>query len=151
MSAVWKSAGGTLPPGAQNEQQAADWVRHMFSDVAPRYDLLNHVLSFNIDRSWRKKLLRAVKPVLQQREAPVLDLCCGTGDVLLELQRHAMMPILGTDFCHPMLVAAQRKIRSRAFFSPLFGGDGLNLPLRDESLDLITISFGFRNFANYQS
>jgi demethylmenaquinone methyltransferase/2-methoxy-6-polyprenyl-1,4-benzoquinol methylase len=117
----------------------------MFAHVAPKYDFLNHLLSFNIDRSWRKGLTNALMPVLQRPTARVLDLCCGTGDVLLDLQRHAATRIYGADFCHPMLVAAQAKSRS----SPLFEADALRLPLADESLDAITIAFGFRNLANY--
>ena len=101
---------GTTPPGSSNEEQAASWVREMFATVAPRYDLLNHVLSFNIDKGWRKRLLEAVRPALQTPGAAVLDLCCGTGDVLLELQRHVAGNVLGADFCHPMLVEASRKI-----------------------------------------
>lgn len=142
---------GTTPPGAADEKEAAAWVRNMFSGVAPRYDLLNHVLSLNIDRSWRKRLLTRVRPVLGRSNASILDLCCGTGDVLLELQQTASSPIFGADFCHPMLVEAQRKIASRGFRSPLFEGDALRLPLRECSLDLITIAFGFRNLANYKA
>jgi demethylmenaquinone methyltransferase/2-methoxy-6-polyprenyl-1,4-benzoquinol methylase len=143
-------ASGTSPHGAANEKQAAAWVREMFSGVAPRYDFLNHVLSFNIDRAWRRRLLQRVKPVLNRGDAAILDLCCGTGDVLLELQQGTAATVLGADFCHPMLVAAQRKIAGHGFRSPLFEGDALQLPLRDRSLDLITIAFGFRNLANYQ-
>jgi demethylmenaquinone methyltransferase/2-methoxy-6-polyprenyl-1,4-benzoquinol methylase len=123
----------------------------MFSGVAPRYDLLNHVLSFNIDRGWRKRLLAQVKPVLQRDGAAILDLCCGTGDVLLELQQGTPAVVFGADFCHPMLAAAQKKITGRGFRSPLFEGDALQLPLCDRSLDLITIAFGFRNLANYRA
>ena len=121
----------------------------MFSGVAPRYDLLNHVLSFNIDRGWRKRLLARVSPILDRSDAAILDLCCGTGDVLLELQQRTASLILGADFCHPMLVGAQKKIAGRGFRSPLFEGDALQLPLRERSLDLVTIAFGFRNLANY--
>lgn len=123
----------------------------MFAAVAPRYDLLNHLLSFNIDKGWRKRLLERVRPVLASPDAVILDLCCGTGDVLLEMQQHAASNVLGADFCHPMLVRASEKIAARQFCSSLFEGDGLGLPLRRDSLDLITIAFGFRNFANYQT
>jgi demethylmenaquinone methyltransferase / 2-methoxy-6-polyprenyl-1,4-benzoquinol methylase len=145
------SSGGATPPGITDEKQAATWVREMFSGVAARYDLLNHLLSFNIDRGWRQRLLSRVKPILDRKEAAILDLCCGTGDVLLELQRTAAAPVYGADFCHPMLVAARQKIASRGLRSPLFEGDALQLPLRDCSLDLITIAFGFRNLANYRA
>lgn len=144
-------AAGTTPPGAPGEQQAAEWVRRMFSQIAPRYDLLNHLLSFNIDRGWRRALLRRVSPVLVRREARVLDLCCGTGDVLLDLQKAAASQVLGADFCHPMLVTAAAKMRARQFTPALFEADALALPLRDNSLDAITIAFGFRNLANYRA
>jgi demethylmenaquinone methyltransferase / 2-methoxy-6-polyprenyl-1,4-benzoquinol methylase len=140
---------GTTPPGTTDEKQAASWVRDMFGRVAPRYDLLNHLLSFNIDRGWRKRLLERVRPVLQRRQPAVLDLCCGTGDVLLDLQEETPTPVIGADFCHPMLIEARRKIASRKFRSQVLEGDALHLPLRSSSFDLITISFGFRNLTSY--
>lgn len=142
------TAAGTTPPGTRNEEEAARWVQRMFADVAPRYDLLNHVLSFNIDRSWRRALKRALQPVLERKEAKILDLCCGTGDVLIDLQQGSATSILGADFCHPMLVAAHRKTSGRA---PLFEADAMQLPLADASLDAISIAFGFRNLANYEA
>jgi demethylmenaquinone methyltransferase / 2-methoxy-6-polyprenyl-1,4-benzoquinol methylase len=142
---------GTKPLGTTSEQEASLWVRSMFEGVAPKYDFLNHVLSFNVDRMWRKRLLRAVRPILANPAAQVLDLCCGTGDVLLELQQAMEKAVLGADFCHPMLVTAREKIGRRSFPSALFEGDALRLPLRDESLDLLTIAFGFRNLANYDA
>jgi demethylmenaquinone methyltransferase/2-methoxy-6-polyprenyl-1,4-benzoquinol methylase len=145
------AASGTKPPGAKDESQAAHWVQTMFEDVAPRYDFLNHLLSFNIDRSWRTRLLKRVAPILERPGARVLDLCCGTGDVLLELQAASSNTILGGDFCHPMLVSARRKIADRHFSSVVFEGDALSLPVKDASLDLITIAFGFRNLANYRA
>jgi demethylmenaquinone methyltransferase / 2-methoxy-6-polyprenyl-1,4-benzoquinol methylase len=142
-------ARGTTPPGTGNEEQAAAWVRQMFSAVAPKYDLLNHLLSFNVDRGWRRRLLERVAPVLTKPGAVALDLCCGTGDVLLELQHTTDTRVFGSDFCHPMLLEAERKIVKAGFASLLFESDALNMPLRAESVDLITIAFGFRNLANY--
>jgi demethylmenaquinone methyltransferase/2-methoxy-6-polyprenyl-1,4-benzoquinol methylase len=121
----------------------------MFAGVAPRYDLLNHLLTFNIDRGWRKLLISRVRPILERPHARILDLCCGTGDVLIELQRAAANPILGGDFCHPMLIAAREKIRAHGYSSELFEGDAMQMPFRADSLDLVTIAFGFRNFVNY--
>lgn len=143
------TAPGTRPPGADTEAQAAAWVRQMFANVAPRYDLLNHLLSFNIDRGWRRRLLERVRPVLSRPEANALDLCCGTGDVLLEMRQAEPASIFGADFCHPMLVEAGRKIAAYGFAPQLFESDALQMPLRSESIDLITIAFGFRNLANY--
>jgi demethylmenaquinone methyltransferase/2-methoxy-6-polyprenyl-1,4-benzoquinol methylase len=140
---------GTTPQGARSEQEAAHWVRDMFGRVAHRYDLANHLLSFNIDRYWRAHTARRVRDVLARPHARVLDLCCGTGDLLraLERLRPGGAAVMGADFCHPMLLAAQRKLAGL----PLFEADALRLPLRDGSLDLIATAFGFRNFANYRA
>jgi demethylmenaquinone methyltransferase/2-methoxy-6-polyprenyl-1,4-benzoquinol methylase len=141
---------GSTPQGARNEQEAAHWVRGMFGRVAHRYDLANHLLSFNIDRYWRAHTVRRTRDVLDRPGARVLDICCGTGDLVLALAKHGR-PVLGSDFCHPMLVAANTKIARRRAPAVLFESDALALPLRDASLDLITVAFGFRNLANYHS
>jgi len=140
---------GTTPDGAHTEQEAAAWVRGMFGRVAPRYDLANHLLSFQIDRYWRWRTVRRVSHILQRPASRVLDICCGTGDLALALERARCAPVLGSDFCHPMLVAAEAKFRERHARSALFESDALRLPLRDASLDLLTVAFGFRNLANY--
>lgn len=142
---------GTTPRGVTGEQASARWVRDMFGRVAGRYDLLNHLLSFNLDKRWRKRTVDRVAAVLARPDARVLDLCCGTADVLLALEKRRGAAVLGSDFCHPMLVEARRKIAAARFASPLFEADALALPLRDASLDLITIAFGFRNLANYEN
>jgi demethylmenaquinone methyltransferase / 2-methoxy-6-polyprenyl-1,4-benzoquinol methylase len=153
---------GTTPRGAAGEQAASRWVRDMFGRVAGRYDLLNHLLSFNLDKRWRARAVERVAPVLDRPDARVLDLCCGTGDVLLALERRGPARVFGSDFCHPMLVEARRKIEARrqgdagSAASPkfeasmLFEADALALPLADASLDLVTMAFGFRNLANYE-
>jgi demethylmenaquinone methyltransferase/2-methoxy-6-polyprenyl-1,4-benzoquinol methylase len=129
------------------EEEAARWVRGMFASVARRYDLLNHLLSFNIDRSWRRRTVERVRPILSAAGARVLDLCCGTGDLLLALEAESGSPAWGCDFCYPMLLIARRK-------SPkciVFEADALRLPLPDASIDLVTAAFGFRNLANYET
>lgn len=141
---------GTTPEGARSEQEAATWVRGMFGRVAHRYDLANHLLSFNIDKLWRARTVRRVRPVLERPGARVLDICCGTGDLVMALQRVCPRPVLGSDFCHPMLVAAREKVARQHAPSLLFESDALRLPVRDASLDLITVAFGFRNLANYE-
>jgi len=140
---------GTTPAGARDEREAALWVRDMFGRVAHRYDLANHLLSFNIDRYWRAKTVKRVRPVLVRPEARVLDICCGTGDLALALERARGGAVLGTDFCHPMLRSARRKAAERRARLAVFEADALHLPLRDGSLDLLTVAFGFRNLANY--
>jgi demethylmenaquinone methyltransferase/2-methoxy-6-polyprenyl-1,4-benzoquinol methylase len=138
---------GSTPPGAHSEQEAAAWVREMFGRVAPRYDLANHLLSFNIDRYWRAHTVARLRDVLARPAARVLDICCGTGDLVRALQRGGGATVMGSDFCHPMLVAAQAKVGG----GMLFEADALHLPLADASLDLITVAFGFRNLANYDA
>ena len=143
-------ATGTTPKGIAGEEAASRWVRGMFGRVAARYDLLNHLLSFNLDRSWRARTVERVADVLARPGAQVLDLCCGTGDVLLSLEeRQGGAKIFGSDFCHPMLIEAQRKIAAHQGRSPLFEADAMILPLASDSLDLITVAFGFRNLSNY--
>jgi demethylmenaquinone methyltransferase/2-methoxy-6-polyprenyl-1,4-benzoquinol methylase len=143
---------GTTPPGARDEREAALWVRDMFGRVAHRYDLANHLLSFNIDRLWRAHTARRVRRILERPDARVLDICCGTGDLVLALAGGAgasACHFFASDFCHPMLTAARAKIESRRVRAPLFEADALHLPVADASLDLITAAFGFRNLANY--
>lgn len=142
---------GTTPAGARTEQDAAQWVRAMFGRLARRYDLANHILSFNIDRHWRRHTVRRVGEVLRRPGAIVLDICCGTGDLVLALERERGGAVWGSDFCHPMLVAAREKIAGRNGRSTLFEADALALPLGDASVDLITVAFGFRNLANYEA
>ena len=134
----------------QGTTPSAQWVREMFGRITPRYDLLNHLLSFNIDRLWRAHTVKRVQSVLLRPDARVLDLCCGTGDLMLALETRRHAPVLGSDFCHPMLLAAASKVQHRRLHSKLFEADALSLPLRDRSLDLITIAFGFRNLADYR-
>jgi demethylmenaquinone methyltransferase/2-methoxy-6-polyprenyl-1,4-benzoquinol methylase len=139
---------GATPQGARSEQEAAQWVRAMFGRVAHRYDLANHLLSFNIDRYWRAHTVARVREVLARPEARVLDICCGTGDLVRALQQaRPAVAVLGSDFCHPMLIAARSKVGG----GKLFEADALSLPLPDASLDLITVAFGFRNLANYEA
>jgi len=137
---------GTTPARAETEQQASAWVRGMFGRIAPHYDLLNHLLSMNIDRWWRARTVSRVSQILKRPGARVLDVCCGTGDLTLALQsRGGSIEVYGSDFSHPMLMAARRKCRSA-----LFEADALQLPTRDASFDLVTIAFGFRNLTNYR-
>ena len=138
---------GTTPRGAQTEEQASAYVRRMFGEVAPKYDTLNHLLSFQVDRYWRSRTVRSVRHILDRSDALVLDICCGTGDLTLALRSSARARVLGSDFCHPMLISAMQKGNARA---PFFEADALRLPVPDNSLDLITVAFGFRNLANYE-
>lgn len=124
-------------------------MRSMFGRVAHRYDLANHLLSANIDKHWRSRTVRKVRDVLMRPGARVMDLACGTGDLLIALEREAGRSLIGSDFCHPMLRGARAKLQRAALRSSLVEADALCLPVRDASVDLITIAFGFRNLANY--
>ncbi|MBL8236176.1 MAG: ubiquinone/menaquinone biosynthesis methyltransferase [Bryobacterales bacterium] len=136
---------GTTPPGAATEEQAARYVRGMFGQVAHRYDLLNHVLSFQIDKYWRRRTVARVQHILDRADARVIDLACGTGDLTLALTRAGRARVVGSDFCHPMLIGAAAK-NARL----LFEADALSLPVASTSVDLVTCAFGFRNFVNYR-
>ncbi len=139
---------GTTPAGVRpgDEAAAARYVREMFARVAPRYDLLNHLLSFQIDRQWRRFTVARLADRLGREGVRVLDLCCGTGDLLAALQRAHGRPVWGADFCHPMLLAAASKLGPGA---RLIEADALALPLPDAAFDVVTIAFGLRNLSNY--
>ncbi|MFY9853382.1 MAG: class I SAM-dependent methyltransferase, partial [Terracidiphilus sp.] len=79
---------GAKPQGATDEASAAQAVREMFDSIAPRYDLLNHVLSANVDRLWWWRAARQFRAVLANPDAAVLDICCGTGDMTMALLKH---------------------------------------------------------------
>lgn len=144
-------ARGTTPSGAANEDQAARWVRSMFGRIAPRYDRLNHLLSFHIDRYWRSRTVRILARAFSSAGSPrVIDLCCGTGDLTIALRGRCGPNVVGSDFCHPMLVAAASKLSTRGFAPTLFEADALQLPLPDRSFDLVTVAFGFRNLVDYR-
>lgn len=146
------SAKGTRPAGARTEEEASRSVREMFTKIAPRYDLLNHLLSLQLDRMWRRRTAQRLAAILARPGATVLDLCCGTGDLALALARAGRARVIGTDFAHPMVVRAREKSagESRAPFA-YFEADALRLPFADASFDLVTSAFGFRNLANYEA
>jgi demethylmenaquinone methyltransferase / 2-methoxy-6-polyprenyl-1,4-benzoquinol methylase len=141
---------GTTVGAGVDEQATASAVRTMFAAVAPRYDLLNHLLSVGFDIRWRRATVRALEPVLSQPSSVVVDLCCGTGDLALALRRASSGRVMGTDFCHPMLQRALQKSVHLTQSTIFLEADTLRLPFRDASLDALTIAFGFRNLANYR-
>jgi demethylmenaquinone methyltransferase/2-methoxy-6-polyprenyl-1,4-benzoquinol methylase len=143
---------GTRPEGATNEADASRKVREMFTQIAPRYDLLNHLLSLELDRVWRARTARKLRPVLSRPDAVVLDLCCGTGDLAFALRKKGKARIIGADFAHTMLVRANAKSTAEAGGAISFlESDALQLPFANESFDLVTAAFGFRNLANYEA
>jgi demethylmenaquinone methyltransferase / 2-methoxy-6-polyprenyl-1,4-benzoquinol methylase len=142
---------GARPAGVRDEEQAGRNVREMFSSIAPRYDLLNHLLSMNVDRLWWRRTARVFRHILVRPEARVLDLCCGTGDMAfaLQKQRGGRSGIWGVDFSHPMLLRATRKSQDKPM--RWIEADALRLPFSDNSFELATSAFGFRNLANYDA
>jgi len=145
-------ATGASPAGVSDPQAASRAVREMFTSIAPRYDLLNHVLSCNVDRLWWRRAARAFAHILSRSNARVLDLCCGTGDMafaLLGRSGNSNPAILGADFSHAMLVRASAK--STGMKLQWVEADALQLPFGDCSFDLVTSAFGFRNLADYDA
>jgi demethylmenaquinone methyltransferase/2-methoxy-6-polyprenyl-1,4-benzoquinol methylase len=147
---------GAKPIGAQDEASAAHAVQAMFNSIAPRYDLLNHVLSANVDRIWWARAARRFHTILSNPDAEILDICCGTGDMTLALLKHrptGSRPILAADFARAMLDRATEKFAARDPRKPTattLEADALHLPLQSGSLDLVVSAFGFRNLANYE-
>ena len=139
---------GARTSEAQDEQAAARAVREMFSAIAPRYDLLNHVLSLNTDRYWWWRAARNFRHILRRPGAAALDLCCGTGDMTFALYRESVagVKIVGADFS-----PARKRARHKGAGTPLewVEADALKLPFAAGSFDLVVSAFGFRNLANY--
>jgi demethylmenaquinone methyltransferase/2-methoxy-6-polyprenyl-1,4-benzoquinol methylase len=121
----------------------------MFARIAGRYDLLNHLLSGNVDKGWRRLVARTLQPSLAEG-ARVLDVACGTGELSLVLARAGAARVVGLDFCRPMLEIARRKAVGGSHRLPFVEGDALRLPFADESFDVVTIAFGLRNLAGVE-
>ncbi|MGE3163316.1 MAG: bifunctional demethylmenaquinone methyltransferase/2-methoxy-6-polyprenyl-1,4-benzoquinol methylase UbiE [Planctomycetota bacterium] len=123
-------------------------IRTLFDGIAPRYDLLNHLLSFNLDHRWRRQAIDVLRP---RAGGHYLDVCCGTGDMAFELERRVGggAHVVATDFSVPMLEGSVQKCRDRAGTSPTFlAGDTLRLPFADGTFDGVTVAFGIRNVEN---
>ncbi len=129
----------------------ASQIREMFSSIAHRYDLLNHLLSLNVDRSWRRQAASLLADQLGNRQALCLDLCCGTGDLTLEMVKRGCARILGSDFSHPMLKLGLEKVARRRLESriQLLEADALQLPFRANTFDGLAVAFGLRNLESW--
>lgn len=159
---------GAAPAGASDPHSAARAVREMFTSIAPRYDLLNHVLSCNVDRLWWRRTARTFAHVFAEPDCRILDLCCGTGDMTFALRKQASKregapegkrspQLLGADFSHAMLQRARSKSfgkgteRPRQASPGWIEADALTLPLPSGHFNLVTSAFGFRNLADYDA
>ncbi len=134
---------GLTEPANNLPEDHARRVREMFARISPRYDLLNHLLSGNIDKRWRRRVIGKLSPLLPVN-AHVLDVACGTGDLSIEIFEAKNTRVVGIDFCRPMLELASEKTKA----IPFVEGDALHLPFADESFDLVTIGFGLRNLSS---
>ena len=121
----------------------------MFEGIAKRYDLLNHLLSLNIDKGWRTKVVKALQPTLSRPDSIVLDVACGTGDLSLALREASAGKVIGSDFCRPMLTIAAEKRIGEPSSLPFVEGNAMSLPFEDDSFDAVTIAFGLRNLPNF--
>ena len=140
---------------ATNTEQARR-VREMFATIAARYDLLNHLLSVNTDKRWRRRVARTLHATLAPlppsgKSARILDVACGTGDLSLTLFESGDARVVGIDFCRPMLRIASSKASRLGFEVPFIEGDALSLPFSDRSFEAATIAFGLRNLAGVEA
>lgn len=144
-------ATGSRPHGTANSVEASAAVQRMFDEIAPRYDRLNHILSFGMDQVWWNRAARYFDAILKQPEARVLDLCCGTADMTVALLARRPLtgaePLLAIDFSHEMIERGRTKLAGKPVI--FTEADALALPLRDASQDLVVSAFGFRNLADY--
>ena len=134
-----------------DELKHARAVREMFSGIASKYDFLNHFLSVNTDKRWRRLVRQRLENELSDPNALILDVACGTGDLSIELQQHSNAKVIGMDFCRPMLAIAKEKNAKNQLSIPYIEGDGMNLSFTDKTFDAVTIAFGLRNFSNWEN
>jgi demethylmenaquinone methyltransferase/2-methoxy-6-polyprenyl-1,4-benzoquinol methylase len=137
---------GLTDPANNLPDDHARRVRDMFARISSRYDLLNHLLSANIDKRWRRITIRKLQPLLPGH-ARALDVACGTGDLSIEIFEHTGANVIGLDFCRPMLELARQKTQRIDFVE----GDALRLPFTDGTFDLVTIGFGLRNLSSIEA
>ena len=139
-----------IAPGAI---QPAPQVQQMFDEIAGRYDLLNHLLSAGVAGLWWRRAANALRPTLERPGATIVDLCCGTGDMTLAMLSRrpstvSTEPLFAVDFSHQMLSRGRDKFSGKNIM-PL-EADAMHLPLANQSVDLISAAFGFRNLPNYE-
>jgi demethylmenaquinone methyltransferase / 2-methoxy-6-polyprenyl-1,4-benzoquinol methylase len=123
-------------------------VREMFGSIAARYDFLNHFLSVNLDRQWRQRCLREMKKRTRAASPRILDIGCGTAD--LSIAFSGLGPVIGCDFCHPMLSLGNKKLSQICSDHPidLLEADALMLPFPDKTFDIVVSAFVLRNLVD---
>lgn len=129
-----------MPVDKSNER-----VRKMFGEIAPHYDRMNHLLSLNVDRYWRWRTVRILRP---RRDQPILDCCSGTGDLAFAFERATggAVPVIAADFCSEMLQVGERKRLARPDSRLQFiEADTQNLPFADNRFQIVSVAFGLRN------
>jgi demethylmenaquinone methyltransferase/2-methoxy-6-polyprenyl-1,4-benzoquinol methylase len=150
-----ETTAGARPKGVSGEREAASKVREMFGAIAPRYDFMNKLISFSMDRVLRGRVAKGFAEILDRQDSRALDICCGTGDLTIALLRRSRGFEYGIDFAYPMIIRAIKKTpvngRAGGKLGGYLEGDALSLPFRDATFDLVTIGFGFRNLANYDA
>jgi demethylmenaquinone methyltransferase / 2-methoxy-6-polyprenyl-1,4-benzoquinol methylase len=137
-----------IAPPPPTLDKSNDRVRRMFGEIAPRYDRMNHLLSMQVDRYWRRRTVRLVPP---RGEQPILDLCTGTGDLAFVYHRASggKVPIVGADFCHEMLEIAREKAAKKKLTGIEFiEADAQYLPLPSDTFQIVCVAFGLRNVAD---
>lgn len=147
MPIIEPETASATPPSSEDKSNRR--VRRMFGSIAKRYDLLNHLLSLNIDRSWRRFTTRKVPP---SSGVPVLDVCTGTADLALEYDKVAKggCPVVGVDFTHEMLAVGLKKVaKTRAGDRiALIEGDAQHLPVPADTFGVVSVAFGLRNVSD---
>jgi demethylmenaquinone methyltransferase/2-methoxy-6-polyprenyl-1,4-benzoquinol methylase len=137
-----------VPEKRSAENEHASRVREMFATIATRYDLLNHLLSGNTDKKWRRIVANRVGEKLSSDPSQILDVACGTGDLSLTLFETTGARVIAVDFCRPMLELAAGKMPRPI---KLVEADALSLPFFDRSFEAVTIAFGLRNLSNVET
>jgi demethylmenaquinone methyltransferase/2-methoxy-6-polyprenyl-1,4-benzoquinol methylase len=137
----------TTLPDKFSEQSKKDQVEEMFNDISPRYDLLNHLLSANIDKLWRRNAIQKLKP---HKPKLILDIATGTGDFAIAAARIKNAKVIGIDISQGMLEVGQKKLEKRDLTETieLLKADSENLPFDNDKFDAAIVGFGVRNFEN---
>lgn len=136
-----------IKPYSNSPKGKKDQVAEMFDNIAPRYDFLNHFLSFGIDKIWRRK---AIRLLMKHSPSNILDVATGTGDFAIESLKTGAQKVIGVDISEEMLVVGRAKIKALGVDHRIIlqKGDSEELEFSDDSFDAVTIAFGVRNFEN---